>query len=275
LPLLRECRFRLLLEIDAENALQPQNVVTGRKRITSVRINQAMVRPYATDLPDTRRRRWSRTLLGFVCVAAIAVAPAGAEEPWHTEFELTLFSQQGTLRTERTFSQVDVAEGRTVAPREVFSSRLLTSHLLPSVSHQLDRIAATHPVTGLGEDAGSHMMFDTVTRAVHQRASRGFRRGLGDYLLETTPLSRLDNLVSMHRRSGGGESPVSFGLRASHGRPAVEFRRKGEDSSVRLSLGGDGLVRLGFWHARTATTRFTAAYDIDSGDVLLGCRIGL
>ena len=65
------------------------------------------------------------------------------------------------------------------------------------------------------------------------------------------------------------------GLRASHGRPAVELRRKGEDATLRLSLGGDGRIRVGFWHRRAATTRLTATYDIDSGDLLLGCRLGL
>jgi hypothetical protein len=220
-----------------------------------------------------------------VCVFAVASASAARA----SEVDL-LATQLPPLRLEQAGLAGTVklpSAALSSAARPASSSLVLPEkhgfyrgYLLPRMTLQLDRMRAYSGVPTSGQALGEFVLLDDVTGAAQQRAERGMRRAVKNYLLDTTGVGRwIQSFGTESSRTPSGAPRANTrafrtGFGISHGLPRAEMRYGAGRTFLRLGVGADQTV--GFEVRRdghTSGAALSARYDWDENTYSLGCRI--
>ena len=152
----------------------------------------------------------------------------------------------------------------------------IDTYLMPRLNGQLNQVVAPMHL-GTSTELVDYVLYDSLMQVTRIHAERGVRRALKSFVLESTPLGRLNKSIRSSVGGGkkrGNSAGVKFGVGVSHGLPKLEMRYRSGAAHIRLNLDAVGAAGIEFSHEQALRTRVWVGYDIDEGDVNLACRFG-
>jgi hypothetical protein len=243
-----------------------------------------MYRSTSRRVPARRPRFPARLALALLGASlALICSPAPAGDGAGTA--VLLSSELRPSAAQEAFVPLRVAPAQTRILREHVSSRL---------HRQFEDLAAYQvaPLPGMARDdwAIHRLLSETAV----ERAERGTRRGLEDYLRANTPvggwIDRLDRMNPLDRLGridplrddrGAGlpgaphrERSFDIDIGFNHITPGLEMTRRVGRGSVRTMVDVLGWIELEYVQGGLSRTRFHVGYDARHGEAVMGLRLG-